>query len=218
MHNATPGFLLFSLAGISLFGQPASQPIWVVHQVPDDSGVYFVGPEVTAPRLVRVMPVPNREYESGKSAQGMTVMALVIGADGIADQIRVLHSHGSSDDQAAMAALKMSNFEPGKIGDKPVPVRVDARVVFKAKESTAIPEIFIGERDYAAPRESFFEDKKHRPAAYTPPVIIHMVDADLTQPSAGDSIDQACARHCNCRGRRIAEGRGHAPRTGPGPR
>jgi hypothetical protein len=190
MHNAKPGVLLFFLATTCLFGQPAAQPLWIIHQSPDQSGIYYVGPEVTAPRLVRVMPVPNPGYAFGKATQGMTAMALVIEANGAADHIQLLHSHGDADDQAAIAAVKMSIFQPGKLGSKPVPVWIDARVVFRAKQSTALPELLITERDYAAPRESFFEDKKHRPAAYTAPVVIHSVDADFADPFAREPLVQ----------------------------
>lgn len=190
MHNAKPGVLLFCLATTRLFCQPAAQPLWIIHQLPDQSGIYYAGPEVTAPRLVRVMPVPNPGYASGKAAQGMTAMALVIEANGAADHIQLLHSHGDVDDQAAIAAVKMSIFQPGHLGSKPVPVWIDARVVFRAKQSTALPEVLVTERDLAAPRESYFEDKKHRPAAYTPPVVIHSVDADFADPFAREPLVQ----------------------------
>jgi TonB-like protein len=190
MHKAKLGAFVFSLATACLFGQPVTQPLWIVHQMPDESGIYYVGPEVTAPRLVRVMPVPNPGYESGKEAQGMTAMAFVIGADGVPDHIQLLHSHGDANDQAAMAAVRMSVYEPGKLDGKPVPVWVDARVVFRAKQSSVLPELVITERDLPAPRESFFENKKHGPANYTPPVIIHAVDADFADPFAKQPLVQ----------------------------
>jgi hypothetical protein len=57
MHKGKPGVLAFFLSAACLLGQPAGQPLWLIHQSPDESGVYYVGPEVTAPRLLRVMPV-----------------------------------------------------------------------------------------------------------------------------------------------------------------
>jgi hypothetical protein len=190
MHKAKPGALFLSLTAACLFAQPVPQPLWILHQAPDESGIYYVGPEVSQPRLVRVMPVPNPSYNAGKDAQGMTAMALVIGADGVPDHIQLLHSHGDADDQAAMAAVKMSIFEPGKLGGKPVPVWIDARVVFRAKETAVLPELVITEQDLPAPHESFFEDKHHRPANYTPPVVIHTVDADFADPFAKQPLVQ----------------------------
>jgi outer membrane biosynthesis protein TonB len=52
----------------------------------------------------------------------MTVLAMVIDADGIPTQIQVLHTHGQIFDQVAIAAVKESKFEPGKLGEKSVPV------------------------------------------------------------------------------------------------
>jgi TonB family protein len=150
--------------------------------LPDESGIYYVGPEVSAPRLVKVMPAAHPGYDDVKDRQGMTMLAMVIGADGVPSHIQLLHSHGDAFDQAAMNAAQQSIFEPGKLAGKPVPVWIDVRVVFRANNAQALPEVLITERDLPPPGESFFEDKHHRPAGYTPPVLIHTVDADFADP------------------------------------
>jgi TonB family protein len=188
MHKGKPGVLAFFLSAACLLGQPAGQPLWLIHQSPDESGVYYVGPEVTAPRLLRVMPVGNPAYDSKKGAQGMTVLAVVIGADGVPAHIQLLHSHGEAYDNAAIAAVEQSKFEPGKLGSKPVPVWIDVRVVYRAKQTTALPEVLIAERDLPSPGESFYEDRQHRPVSYTPPVPIHTVDADFADPFVREPI------------------------------
>jgi TonB family protein len=175
-------------ASACLYGQPAGQPIWTVHQLPDESGIYYVGPEVSAPRLVKVMPAAHPGYDDVKDRQGMTMLAMVIGADGVPSHIQLLHSHGDAFDQAAMQAAQQSIFEPGKLAGKPVPVWIDVRVVFRANHAQALPEVLITERDLPPPDESFFEDRHHRPAAYTPPVLIHSVDADFADPFVRDPI------------------------------
>jgi TonB family protein len=191
MDKGKLGVLVFiSFVSVCLYGQPAAPPVWVVHQSPDESGVYYAGPEVSAPRLVRMMPAAYPGYDYGKDRQGMTVLAMVIGADGVPSQIQLLHSHGDAFDQAAIEAVKQSVFEPGKLAGKPVPVWIDVRVVFRANRAQALPEVLITERDLPPPGESFFEDKDHRPAAYTPPVLIHTVDADFADPFARDPIVQ----------------------------
>jgi TonB family protein len=177
------GVLVFiSCVSACLYGQPAAQPIWAIHQSPDESGIYCAGPEVSAPRLVKVMPAAYPGYDNVRGRQGMTVLAMVIGADGVPSHIQLLHSHGDAFDQAAMNAAQQSIFEPGKLAGKPVPVWIDVRVVFRANNAQALPEVLITERDLPPPGESFFEDKHHRPAAYTPPVLIHTVDADFADP------------------------------------
>lgn len=180
--NRVLGFLGLAVSGI--WAQAASSPVWLVHQTPDKDGIYYAGPEVSAPVLVRTFEVPYPQVESRKEVQGMTVLAMVIGANGIPDHIQLLHSHGDAFDQGAIAAVKQSTFLPGKLGDKPVPVWIDVRVVFHANHSQAVPQVLIAERDLAPPPESKFEDKSGKPLPYTEPIPIHVVDADFADPFA----------------------------------
>lgn len=175
----------------TLCAQPTPQPVWDIHPSPDESGIYFAGPEVAAPRLLRMMSaVYPTNNSSAKSAQGMTVLAMVIGANGAPDHIQVLHSHGDAYDQAAIAAVHQSTFAPSKLGNKPVPVWIDVRVVFRSNLARAFPEVLITERDLPSPGESFFLDKHEHPRSYTPPVPIHTVDADFTDPFSRDPFVQ----------------------------
>jgi TonB family protein len=191
MDKGKLGVLVFiSFASGCVYGQAAAQPVWVVHQSPDESGVYYAGPEVSAPRLVSVMPAAYPGYDYGKDREGMTVLAMVIGADGVPSHIQLLHSHRDEFDQAAIAAVQQSVFEPGKLQGKPVPVWIDVRVVYRANRAQALPEVIITERDLPPPAESFFEDKHHRPADYTPPVLIHTVDAGFADPFIRNPIVQ----------------------------
>jgi TonB family protein len=183
-------FVFISFASACLYGQSAIPSIWAVHQSPDESGIYYAGPEVSAPRLVSVMPAAYPGVDNEKDRQGMTVLAMVIKADGLPSQIQLLHSHGDAFDQAAIQAAQQSVFEPGKLNGKPVPVWVDVRVAFRANGAEALPELLITERDLPPPGESFFEDKHHRPAGYTPPVLIHSVDADFADPFVRNPIVQ----------------------------
>lgn len=129
-----PRFLsaLMALGATSLWAQQTFLPGGQVHQAPDVDGVYYTGPEVAAPRLIRTVFVPYPDGFTGKEIQGMTVLAMVIAANGIPEHIQVLHTHGEAFDQMAIAAVKQSSFEPGKLGDKPVPVWIDVRAVFTA--------------------------------------------------------------------------------------
>ncbi len=171
--------VLLALAAIAIQAQSAPLPL---HQTPGKDGVYYVGPEVTAPRLLNTADVPYPSEAPSKSIHGMTVLAMVIDANGIPAHIQVLHTHGEAFDQAAIAAVKKSKFEPGKLGDHPVPVWIDVRTVFRANRSRTIPEILITERDLPLPDQSQFEDKHHNPLSYTPPYPIHTVDADFADP------------------------------------
>jgi hypothetical protein len=177
-------YALLTLSAISLCAQDTVSPNRQIHAVPDQDGIYYVGPQVTAPKLVRTVTVPYPYDVPEKDIQGMTVLAMVIGADDIPAHIQVLHKHGDAFDQASIAAVLHSAFEPGKLGDKPVPVWIDVRVVFHANRSQAVPQVLITERDLPPPDDSKLEDKRHNPLSYTPPYPIHTVDADFADPFA----------------------------------
>lgn len=182
MRYGSYGFAFLALSGIGLWADDAVPLNRQIHQAPDKYGVYYAGPEVTAPKMVRTVYVPYPYDVEGKGVQGMTVLAMVIDAKGTPEHIQVLRKHGDEFDQAAIAAVQHSVFEPGKLGGKPVPVWIDVRVVFHANRSQAVPQVLITERDLSLPDESKFEDKHHRPLSYTEPIPIHTVDADFVDP------------------------------------
>jgi TonB family protein len=181
MRQSTSISALLALAAIGSLAQVKSTPIWQVHQVPDNDGIYYAGPEVTAPRLVKTVyvPYPNALV---KETQGMTALAMVIDAEGVPQNIQIVHTHGDSFDQASIDAVRQSAFAPGMLAGKPVPVWIDVRVVFYSNRSRTTPQVLIAERDLPAPPESQFEDKRHNHLSYTPPVPIHTVDADFADP------------------------------------
>ena len=175
---------LLALTTVGVGAQDAISLSRQVHQAPDQDGMYYAGPEVSAPRLLRTVSAPYPYGVPVRDLQGMTVLAMVIDAKGMPAHIQVLHTHGDAFDDAAIAAVKQSTFEPGKLGDKTVPVWIDVRVVFRADRSQAVPQVLIAERDLPPPDDSQFESKGHKPLSYTPPFPIHTVDADFADPFA----------------------------------
>jgi TonB family protein len=184
MSKAKYACALLALAAAGLWGQDAISLSRQVHQAPDQDGAYYPGPEVTAPKMLRTVMTLYPAGTSGKDLQGMTVFATIIDTRGVPTHIQLLHSHGDVFDQAALAAVQHSVFEPGKLGGKPVPVWIDVRIVFSADRSQAVPQVLIAERDLPPPDEGKLEDKHHHPLSYTPPFPIHVVDADFADPFA----------------------------------
>jgi TonB family protein len=184
MRYARHTFALLAFAAMGLAAENTVLPSRQYHQTPDKDGVYYVGPEVVAPKLVRTFRVPYPDEVSSKNVQGMTVLATVIDSNGTPTHIQVLHRHGDAFDQAAINIVKRSTFEPGKLAGKPVPVWIDVRIVFHADRSQAVPQVLITERDLPVPDPAQFEDKHHNPLSYTPPIPIHTVDADFVDPFA----------------------------------
>jgi TonB family protein len=182
MRQAGFAWALLPLMAIAVRAQDAISPSRPVHQAPDKDGIYYAGPEVTAPRMRSTVYVLYPEVVPDRDVQGMTVLAMVIDANGIPAHIQLLHTHGEAFDEASIAALKHSEFEPGALAGKPVPVWIDIRVVFRANRSPAVPEVLITERDLPLPDEAQFVDKHNNPLSYTAPIAIHTVDADFTDP------------------------------------
>jgi TonB family protein len=172
----------FALSAAVAAAQNAASHPRQYHQMPDQDGVYYVGPEVSAPRLVRAILAQYPYDLSPKELQGFTVMAMVIDANGKPQHIQILHKHGEECDRSALAAVRLSTFSPGMLAGKPVPVWIDVRVVFRLSHADAVPQVLITERDLPLPDESMFEDKHHNPLSYTEPIPIHTVDADFADP------------------------------------
>jgi TonB family protein len=184
MRFAASLFCFLVLPPLVLIGQGAIALSAGIHQVPDADGVYYTGPEVSAPRLLRTSAVPYPKAIAEKDVQGFTVVALVIDAAGHPQHIQLLHSHGDLFDRPAIAAVKGSIFEPGRLAGKPVPVWIDVRVVFRANRADAFPEVLITERDLPTPDPSKLVDKHGKPLPYIAPLPIHTVDADFVDPFA----------------------------------
>jgi hypothetical protein len=151
-------FAILTLTSIGLSAQDGVRPELKYHQAPDLDGVYYVGPEVSAPRLLTTVGVPYPDDVPYKALKGMTVMAMVINSRGIPEHIQLLLHHGDLFDRAAISAVQHSTFAPGMLGGKPVPVWIDLRVVFSADRSETTPQVLITERDLPAPSESQLED------------------------------------------------------------
>jgi hypothetical protein len=77
--NLAFAFLTCTALGLSARGATLSDLKY--HQSPDKDGVYYVGPEVSAPRLVSTVYVPYPDDVADKALKGMTVMAMVINTE-----------------------------------------------------------------------------------------------------------------------------------------
>jgi TonB family protein len=180
--NSRFAVVIFALMAAVAAAQEAASHPREYHQKPDQDGVYYVGPEVSAPRIVRAILAQYPDDLSPRELQGFTVMAMVIDPSGKPQHIQILHKHGDECDRSAFAAVRQSTFAPGTLAGKPVPVWIDVRVVFRLNHADAVPQVLITERDLPLPDESHFEDKHHNPLSYTEPIPIHTVDADFADP------------------------------------
>jgi TonB family protein len=157
---------------------------------PDTEGVYFVGPLVTAPRLTKTIAAGYPTGIRTRDIPGFTVLSLVVDEKGLPTRLEVLHSHGKEFDASATNAVKLCKFAPGMLmsaGAAPVPVRIDLRVSFHSNGAQAVPAIVIAERDLAPPELTAKQARQAQ--SYTPPIPIHIVDADFFDPAAKSQYD-----------------------------
>jgi TonB family protein len=108
---------------------------------PDKDGVYAAGPGIQMPVVLERATAAYPDDAAAGTVDGICVLSLVIGADGVPADIQVLTSHGAAFDAAAIEAVKQTKFSAGTLNDKPVPVRINVRFRFFEDRRPAIPRI-----------------------------------------------------------------------------
>ena len=99
-------------------------------------GVARLGPEVTAPEVVKEEKPKYTPEAMDAKIQGMVVMEAVIERDGTVGEVRVKKSLDRTyglDDQA-VRALKRWRFKPGKKNGVEVPVLVEVEMTFTLRK------------------------------------------------------------------------------------
>jgi TonB family protein len=93
--------------------------------------VYKIGGGVSAP-VPTYKPEPEYSEEARKAKwQGAVLLELVVDADGVPQNIRVIRSLGLGLDQKAIEAVQKWRFKPGQKDGKPVPVSANIEVNFR---------------------------------------------------------------------------------------
>lgn len=95
------------------------------------NGVYRVGGGVSPPRVTYS---PNPEYsEKARSTgyQGVCVLWLIVGTDGVPHDIKVTRPLGLGLDEKAIEAVRQWRFSPAMKDGVPVPVQINVEVSFR---------------------------------------------------------------------------------------
>lgn len=94
-------------------------------------GVYRVGGGVSAPRVL-YSPDPEFSEEARKAKfQGTVILALMVGTDGRAHDVRIVRSLGMGLDEKAIEAIRQWKFDAGRKDGVPVAVLVNVEVNFR---------------------------------------------------------------------------------------
>jgi len=95
------------------------------------TGVFRGGGGVSAPR-VSYSPDPEYSDEARRAKyQGTCVLSLIVGPDGLPQDIRVARSLGMGLDEKAIEAVKQWRFQPALKDGKPVAVAINIEVQFR---------------------------------------------------------------------------------------
>jgi len=95
------------------------------------TGVFRGGGGVSAPR-VSYSPDPEYSDEARRAKyQGTCVLSLIVGPDGLPQDIRVARSLGMGLDEKAIEAVQQWRFQPALKDGKPVAVAINVEVQFR---------------------------------------------------------------------------------------
>lgn len=123
---------LFVFCACSIAGQ-APQP----HA--DKDPAFAEGPGVTVASLTHAVPASLPDDPVLKSEKHVTAVLVIIGADGALKKLYLTNKTPSGFDQAAIAAVRQSQFEAGSLKGKPVPTRLLIWVPFFGDDRPALP-------------------------------------------------------------------------------
>jgi len=143
----------------------------VVKPQPDKDGVYSQGQGMTPAKLVQGAQAVFRSEPNLAKVKHVCAFRVVVGVDGTPSSIELLNQHPSQFDDAAVAAVKESQFSPAVYQGEPVPTRMTLWVPF------------IGGKDAVPALVSA------RLEGVTPPVAGNSVNAEFPAQARKDKVE-----------------------------
>lgn len=149
MHKSGPLLALLALTAGTARAQQELPPstddgpmhIQQARPQPDKDGVYAVVPGIVNPIVLERVAATYPADASPSEIDGFSLLSLIVDSNGTPSGIQVQQSHGPAFDAAAIEAVKQTKFQPGTLDDKPVPVRIYARIRFFDDLRPAYPRI-----------------------------------------------------------------------------
>jgi TonB family protein len=89
--------------------------------------------------LVHAIPAVAPDDPRLEGSKHVCALLVEIGADGVLKKIAVANKVASPFDEAAITAVRQSQFEPGSFKGKPVTTRLVVWVPFRGKKEAAVP-------------------------------------------------------------------------------
>jgi TonB family protein len=136
------GFAVASPSCVGQTGGQPSEPPAARRPQPDALGRYKVGNGVTVPHITYSVDPSFTDKASKKRVQGVSVLSLTVGVDGMPHDITVVYSIANMQppklrsiakglDEEAIKAVEQYRFKPATLDGSPVPVRINIEVNFQ---------------------------------------------------------------------------------------
>jgi len=174
---------------------------------PDKDGVYSMGKGMTPATLVHATPAEYPSDPSLATVKHVVAVRVVIGADGTPGKMELLNAHASPFDDAAIAAVKASQFAPGSYKGDPAPTRAMVWVPFVGDEKLAVPStLSILRKDLSVPKplnsvQAEFPAEARKDKVSEGDVLVHMLVTEDGRPSeihlitaGGHGFDEAALK------------------------
>lgn len=130
--SARLGFALVTTILISMtLIAPVNARTAAVADKPASSSVYKIGGDVLPPKLLNKVEPQYTKQAKKKKIQGVTILSVVINADGQAQNFRVTKSLDAGLDQKAIEAVRQWTFEPATKEGQAVAVEATIEIHFK---------------------------------------------------------------------------------------
>ena len=144
MKTILGGLVILATAGAIAVGQMSPQP--------DKDGVYTTGKGLTPAKLTHAVAADYPTDPSFAGIKRICALRVLVGADGNLGTIRILNEKTSPLDDAAIAAVKHSQFDPATYQGAPVPTYRTLWVPFNVGKEPAIPmEGRVGQKGVSPP-------------------------------------------------------------------
>jgi TonB family protein len=160
---------------------------------PDESGVYQVGPGIAPPQL-KLAAAANWPANAQPLDRPMVcTLSTVIDVSGAPTGIQLARGCRLSEFLApSIEAVKRSQFQPGTLNGKPVPVLVHVNFVYRSADSPAMPRIALLYREglgrEGQAREGFGSRVPFNRDYDKPPVALKTAVAEFSEEARRDKI------------------------------
>jgi TonB family protein len=105
----------------------------------DTDGIYTNGKGLTRPKLIHGAQAAYPSDQTLAKEKHVCALRVVIGADGTPSAIKILNQNPGHFDDAAIASVRQSQFEPAMYESSPVPTYLTLWVPFNVGKELAAP-------------------------------------------------------------------------------